>query len=72
MKDSNLRGASSLEQVAIADLKPFDRNARTHSDRQISLIAGSIEALGFNSPVLIDNANCISSTRSQMANSRMA
>ncbi len=59
MTDSNQRGASSLEQVAIADLKPFTQNARTHSDRQISQIAGSIEAFGFNNPVLVDHANGI-------------
>ena len=35
-------------------LKPYDRNARTHSPKQVAQIAVSIEAFGFNNPVLID------------------
>jgi 16S rRNA G966 N2-methylase RsmD len=35
-------------------LKPFDRNARTHSQKQIRKIAGSIDKFGFINPVLID------------------
>lgn len=34
--------------------KPYTRNARTHSPKQISEIAASIKAFGFNNPVLID------------------
>lgn len=36
------------------DLKPNQRNSRTHSQKQIHKIAKSIEKLGFNNPVLID------------------
>lgn len=36
-------------------LKPYARNARTHSKRQIAQIAKSITAFGFNNPVLIDD-----------------
>ncbi len=35
------------------------RNARTHSEAQIALIAGSIREFGFNNPVLVDGANGI-------------
>lgn len=35
-------------------LKPYDRNARTHSPKQVAQIAASIKAFGFNNPVLID------------------
>ncbi|MEO0682103.1 MAG: DNA methyltransferase [Pseudomonadota bacterium] len=35
-------------------LKPWARNARTHSKKQLRQIAGSIEAFGFTDPVLID------------------
>ena len=47
-------GARSLEQRAVADLIPYARNARTHSDTQVAQIAGSIREFGFNNPVLID------------------
>ena len=39
---------------AIEDLKLDPKNPRLHSPRQIRQIARSIEAFGFNVPVLID------------------
>jgi len=44
----------------VAELKPESRNPRKHSQKQIRQIARSIEAFGFNVPVLIDrNLNVI-------------
>jgi hypothetical protein len=43
-----------LASVALAHIKPNPRNARTHSKKQIRQIADSIQAIGFASPVLID------------------
>ena len=40
--------------MTISSLKPYGRNARTHSAKQIAQIAASIKAFGFNNPVLID------------------
>ena len=37
-----------------SSLKPYDANARTHSDRQIKQIAESIKAYGWTSPIVID------------------
>jgi len=48
-----------IEQVATADLIPYARNARTHSDSQVAQIAGSIQEFGFTNPVLIDSENGI-------------
>lgn len=42
------------ENVSIDKLKPYDRNARTHSTDQIDKIANSIKEFGFINPVLID------------------
>jgi len=44
-----------LTLVQIADLTPWDRNARTHSKKQIRQIADSINTFGFTNPVLIDD-----------------
>lgn len=44
----------NVEQIAVADLIPYARNARTHSDAQVAQIAASIREFGFNNPVLID------------------
>ena len=43
-----------IAAVAIGQIKPHPRNARTHSKKQIRQIADSIRAVGFASPVLID------------------
>ncbi len=43
----------------VASLIPYARNARTHSDAQVALIAGSIREFGFTNPVLVDGANGI-------------
>ena len=42
------------ENVEIKRLKPYERNARTHSLEQIQKIAESINEFGFVNPVLID------------------
>lgn len=36
-----------------AELKPYDRNARTHSSAQIEMIARSIKEYGFTNPILL-------------------
>lgn len=38
---------------SVASLKPCARNARTHSKKQITQIASSIERFGFVNPVLV-------------------
>ena len=43
-----------VTDLPLGSLKPYDRNARTHSAKQIAQIAASIKAFGFNNPVLID------------------
>jgi ParB-like chromosome segregation protein Spo0J len=40
-------------------LKPYLRNPRTHSKKQIHQIAASIQEFGFNNPVLVDSENRI-------------
>ena len=45
--------AGPIVNRSLADLKPYARNARTHSKKQIRQIAASIERFGFVNPVLI-------------------
>ncbi len=42
-----------IEQVPISSLKPYARNARTHSPKQIAQIAASMSSFGFINPVLV-------------------
>jgi ParB-like chromosome segregation protein Spo0J len=53
---------SSLRQIsflAVADLIPAPHNPRKHSRAQIRAIARSIEAFGFNAPILVDRSRQI-------------
>ena len=43
----------------VAELKPYSRNARTHSRAQIKQIAQSIDKFGFTNPILIDDEDQI-------------
>ena len=43
-----------IEYRKVSELLPYARNARTHSDAQVSQLAASIKEFGFNNPVAID------------------
>ncbi len=43
-----------FENRLVAELVPWARNARTHSDEQVATIAASIEEFGWTNPVLVD------------------
>ena len=49
----------SIEQIAPDRLRPWARNARTHSKKQIRQVAESIRTFGFTNPVLIDAEHTI-------------
>ena len=48
-----------IETLKTADLIPYARNSRSHSEVQVAQIAGSIREFGFTNPVLIDADNGI-------------
>ena len=48
-----------IEYKPIADLIPYARNSRTHSDTQVAQIAASIKEFGWTNPVLLDGENGI-------------
>ena len=47
--------AAAVKSIAVARLRPFAANARTHSSKQIRQIADSIPRFGFTNPVLISD-----------------
>ncbi len=49
----------TLEHIDLDRLRPWARNARTHSRKQVRQIADSISQFGFTNPVLIDCENTI-------------
>jgi len=58
---------SEIEFLAPSALVPWERNARTHSNKQIRQIADSIERFGFTNPVLIDRDNVILAGHGRLA-----
>lgn len=51
--------SNSLEYLPVTTLRPYPKNARTHSKKQIRQIADSITRFGFTNPILIDGENTI-------------
>src|SRR6185312_16411870 len=47
-------GFPAYKTARVAELIPYARNARTHSDAQVAQIAASIREFGFTNPVLVD------------------
>ncbi|TDE35636.1 site-specific DNA-methyltransferase [Antarcticimicrobium sediminis] len=61
---------AQIEQISVTALTPWKRNARKHPKKQVEQIAASIEAFGFNTPVLIDAANRILAGHGRVAAAR--
>ena len=51
--------APAYKSAKVADLIPYIRNSRTHSDAQVTKIAASIKEFGFLNPVIVDGKNGI-------------
>jgi ParB-like chromosome segregation protein Spo0J len=43
----------------VASLKPYEKNARTHSAEQVEQLVRSIKEFGFTNPLLIDEQDRI-------------
>lgn len=54
-----VNGQRKIEMLATTALKPYEKNARTHSAEQIEKICRSIQEFGFINPVLIDEKQMI-------------
>jgi len=62
--------ALRIEYLPVEKLRPYERNARTHSDAQIDAIAESIRQFGFNAPVLIDDDDGVIAGHARLAAAR--
>ena len=45
----------SIEQLRIDELRPYERNPRTHSDDQVAKLAASLVEFGWTMPVLVND-----------------
>jgi ParB-like chromosome segregation protein Spo0J len=48
-----------IEYKPVADLIPYAKNSRTHTDAQVAQIAASIKEFGWTNPILLDGDNNI-------------
>ena len=44
----------NIQDRAIGEIRPYDKNAKKHPENQIKAIADSIEKFGFNQPLVVD------------------
>ena len=51
--------AKRIELWPVDRLRPYERNARTHSTEQVAQIAASIVEFGFTNPILVDSSDGI-------------
>jgi hypothetical protein len=56
-----------IEMWPLDRLKPYERNARTHSAEQVAQIAASIQEFGFTNPILVDGDAGILAGHGRMA-----
>jgi DNA modification methylase len=66
-----LKSHEQFEERRVEELRPFARNARTHSKKQIRQIADSIERFGFTNPVLIDESGAILAGHGRLAAAKL-
>jgi len=55
----SIQMAQRIELWPLDRLKPYERNARTHSAEQVAQIAASIVEFGFTNPILVDSGDGI-------------
>ena len=48
-----------LETISVAELFPYELNARTHTESQVGQIAASISEFGWTVPILVDGGNTL-------------
>jgi ParB-like chromosome segregation protein Spo0J len=60
-----------VETLPIEVLRPYSKNARTHSKKQLRQIARSIERFGFCNPVLIDDERQIIAGHGRVAAAKL-
>jgi DNA modification methylase len=59
--------AAHVKNLPLRDIKPYGRNARTHSRRQIKQLQRSIREFGFTVPILIDGDGMILAGHGRLA-----
>jgi len=59
--------AKQIEMWPLDRLRPYERNARTHSPEQVAQIVASIQEFGFTNPLLVDGSDGILAGHGRLA-----
>src|SRR5438270_394632 len=62
---------ATINDVAVAELRPWTKNPRLHSRKQIRQLARAIETFGFTNPVLVDADNRILAGHGRIAAAKL-
>lgn len=49
----------NIQEVEVEKIRPYERNAKTHTGRQVEQIASSIRQFGFRQPIVLDKNGVI-------------
>lgn len=60
-----------IEHIPVGRLRPWSRNARTHSKKQVRQLANSMQEFGFTNPVLIDSEDNILAGHARVAAAKL-
>lgn len=48
-----------IEMIKVSDIKPYEKNAKRHTEEQVTYIANSIREFGFQQPLVVDSDNVL-------------
>jgi len=54
-QDSSAASCIHIVPISLAKLRPYPKNPRTHSRKQVRQIADSIARFGFTNPILVND-----------------
>ena len=52
-------GEMRIEYIEVGALKPYEKNAKEHPERQVEQIAASIREFGFRQPIVVDGEGLV-------------
>jgi ParB-like chromosome segregation protein Spo0J len=63
--------AKRLEMWPLERLRPYERNARTHSAEQLEQLQASIKEFGFTAPILVDGSDGVVAGHGRLAAAKL-
>jgi DNA modification methylase len=66
-----VRTATKVVEKEVDALRPYERNARTHSDAQVAQLASSIKEFGWTVPILLDKTGTVIAGHARLRAAKM-